>query len=956
MNVSTNAYLIAISGRKRIAQVWGKPIYLVIDVAFIPLSSQKEAADALKLAAQRGEKHNESNVADPSTISDLADDADNDSIAMLEDSWLDEQASGANHSRVSSRTLGSAALETNSSGVAQDVIGRKGLYGRFTERWFSKRGWASVQQRNMGMSSHDNLPTLKSPPQSPRSSFAQPIQSDITAFGTFSTTSPPNISLNTQKKSQAIEKDKDAGKAIGAILPKLVQTLKLLLKSNMFYFSYDFDLTRRCVARPHKGTDIPLFKQCDPQYFWNAHLSEAFVNEGLEDYILPIMQGFVGQRAFEFDNNPGASTKAADAVISASLGEPRSVADVAREAQAHEKTSFLLTVISRKSIRRAGFRYMRRGIDENGNVANCVETEQLLSSPTWIDRPVRSFVQIRGSIPLFYSQTPYNFKPTPSLHSTREANQRALRSHFTELATEYGEVQAVSLIDRHGGELAIGNEYEGHAKLLNEHGGLNGRTLQFDWFDFHDICRGMKFENVSLLIETLKPFLETIGWSDISDSHGKCHEPQRGIIRTNCMDCLDRTNVVQSAIAQHVLAQQLAQYLQKPGESGNATPDPTSTAFNALWADNGDALSLAYAGTAALKGDYVRTRRRNLAGLLTDLSLTLSRFYRNLFDDFFAQAVLDFVLGNVGESIFAEFRERMTTADPSIDLERAREMAIASAWKVVVDEREDLLGGWTISAPTPFTDGAANITHTSIEASQASITALRSQPFREMLLLLSDTALYSVSYDWDTEKVRGFERIPLGQIKRLQFGTYIAQTLTTEQQDPEQNVGLLIGFEPDSGQPYLRRVNTRTIGAVDGLDNDDDPPVHPEQHQKVLAYKVLPRSANSFKQGDGHGNRHLSEKRFAREVCRIIQQAAGRQTNSTPGPTPTVPGKNPQAEERCPPDEGAHAKQVMSKEASSLLSGGVQIEEKAIVSLEQAQKATTIIEQVGYGLKRLIWG
>ena len=46
----------------------------------------------------------------------------------------------------------------------------------------------------------------------------------------------------------------------------------------------------------------------------------------------------------------------------------------------------------------AGTRYLSRGLDDDGNVANFVETEQLL---IYRDQ-VYSFVQIRGSVPLFW--------------------------------------------------------------------------------------------------------------------------------------------------------------------------------------------------------------------------------------------------------------------------------------------------------------------------------------------------------------------------------------------------------------------------------------------------------------------------------------------------------------------------------------------------------------------------
>ena len=41
------------------------------------------------------------------------------------------------------------------------------------------------------------------------------------------------------------------------------------------------------------------------------------------------------------------------------------------------------------------------------------------------------------------------------------------------------------------------------------------------------------------------------------DSQGNQKRNQTSIFRTNCMDCLDRTNVVQSAVAKDILTLQL---------------------------------------------------------------------------------------------------------------------------------------------------------------------------------------------------------------------------------------------------------------------------------------------------------------------------------------------------------------------------------------------------------------
>jgi hypothetical protein len=67
-----------------------------------------------------------------------------------------------------------------------------------------------------------------------------------------------------------------------------------------------------------------------------------------------------------------------------------------------------LCLISRRSRFRAGTRYFRRGIDHDGHVANFNETEQITTVPSQSDPNVAattlSFVQIRGSVPVFWAE------------------------------------------------------------------------------------------------------------------------------------------------------------------------------------------------------------------------------------------------------------------------------------------------------------------------------------------------------------------------------------------------------------------------------------------------------------------------------------------------------------------------------------------------------------------------
>jgi hypothetical protein len=76
-----------------------------------------------------------------------------------------------------------------------------------------------------------------------------------------------------------------------------------------------------------------------------------------------------------------------------------------------ENECFTLALVSRRSRNRAGTRYKRRGIDEDGNVANYVETEQILS----LRQHQISFTQIRGSVPIYWDQSGYKYRPPPRI-------------------------------------------------------------------------------------------------------------------------------------------------------------------------------------------------------------------------------------------------------------------------------------------------------------------------------------------------------------------------------------------------------------------------------------------------------------------------------------------------------------------------------------------------------------
>jgi SacI homology domain/Inositol phosphatase len=636
-------------------------------------------------------------------------------------------------------------------------------------------------------------------------------------------------------------------------------------------------------------------------------------DNGSHSFVLPLIQGFVGQREFTVSSlkDEAQSSDKTGAPDNSTLSDPAVVEEGETEGNKTEealeeqnKENFLITLISRRSIQRPGLRYLRRGVDDEGNTANTVETEQILSTPAWeASRKVYSLLQMRGSIPLYFTQSPYSLKPTPILHHSYETNQLAFSRHFRDLSRKYGKIQIVSLVDNHGVEVKIGETYESYARAFNnENKSPNSLNLGFEWFAFHQECRGMKFENVKRLVDKLDDTLADFGESILLGN--TVLKEQTGIVRTNCMDCLDRTGVAQCAFGQRALEKAL----KSEGFTIDLLGDSSTQWFNTLWADNGDAISKQYSSTAALKGDYTRTRKRNYRGALNDFGLTLSRYYNNLVNDYFSQACIDYLLGNVSIQVFSEFQDNLKTIDPGISVAKLRTNAIETCSKLVVDDQaEELVGGWAMLSPRqPNT--------------------LRTFPFEETVLLLTDAALYNCRFDWNTDKVLSFERINLCSIRHINHGTYITSVLTDAQTDEQRNVGIVIVYQ-DSDANALR-VNTRSLQSSFSQNLQDTS----EKNDEWNMYSWL------------SGTTRTSMRFMA------FKALANSTSATTYMPTGVVVSERTAIQSICEEIERAmKVVQGWNDDVQSI------IEDKEIISLAEAKKRTGYLEQLVYDVKKLVW-
>lgn len=182
----------------------------------------------------------------------------------------------------------------------------------------------------------------------------------------------------------------------------------------------------------------------------------------------------------------------------------------------------------------------KKGIDDDGYVANFVETEQIIYYSFY----KCAFVQTRGSVPCFWEQTGL----TAAVRLTRELAlcADAFSKHFKDMQHDYMRILCINLMSsKKKSEVLLNESFE---KLIKD---SQLPHVKYEYFDFHYACKGQKYENVDVLIEKLRNVIENLKFyaSKRKNAAQEVLLTQKGVVRINCLDCLDRTNVVMTKIA-----------------------------------------------------------------------------------------------------------------------------------------------------------------------------------------------------------------------------------------------------------------------------------------------------------------------------------------------------------------------------------------------------------------------
>ncbi|PNJ39130.1 FIG4 isoform 2 [Pongo abelii] len=305
------------------------------------------------------------------------------------------------------------------------------------------------------------------------------------------------------------------------------------------------------------------------KYVWNGELLDIIKNTVHRDWLLYIIHGFCGQSKLLIYGRP-----------------------------------VYVTLIARRSSKFAGTRFLKRGANCEGDVANEVETEQILcdaSVMSFTAGSYSSYVQVRGSVPLYWSQDISTMMPKPPITLDQAdpfAHVAAL--HFDQMFQRFGSpIIILNLVKE--------REKRKHERILSD-----------------ELVAAVTYLNQFLPPEHTIVY---IPWDMAKYTKSKL------------CNVLDRLNVIAESVVKKT-----GFFVNRP-DSYCSILRPDEKLFEELYEDHGDTLSLQYGGSQLVH--RVKTYRKIAPWTQhsKDIMQTLSRYYSNAFSDADRQDSINLFLG-----------------------------------------------------------------------------------------------------------------------------------------------------------------------------------------------------------------------------------------------------------------------------------------------------------------------
>jgi phosphatidylinositol 3,5-bisphosphate 5-phosphatase len=265
-----------------------------------------------------------------------------------------------------------------------------------------------------------------------------------------------------------------------------------------------------------------------------------------------------------------------------------------------------------------------------------------------------SYVQHRGSIPLYWTQDNTGVTPKPPIElNLVDPFYGAAALHFDNLFERYGApVYVLNLVksrEKTPRESKLLHEFTNAINYLNQFLPNDKKIIHKAW----DMSRASKSRDQDV-IGTLESIAEevvtTTGFFHNGDGKTSIPTMQNGIARTNCIDCLDRTNAAQFVIGKRALGYQV----HALGIIADTSIDYDTDAVNLfthMYHDHGDTIAVQYGGSQLVNTMETYRKINQWTSHSRDMVESFKRYYNNSFLDGQRQEAYNLFLGNY---IFAQ--------------------------------------------------------------------------------------------------------------------------------------------------------------------------------------------------------------------------------------------------------------------------------------------------------------
>jgi len=428
-----------------------------------------------------------------------------------------------------------------------------------------------------------------------------------------------------------------------------LEKLKDFTISGYHFYSETYDLTR-----PFPSTSSVL--EYDYEYCWNQWLASPFEKAGLRNCCVVLLQGLGCSRLFSFEHP-----------------------------ETNEQVNVGLALISRKSIANPGTRYNARGLNKAAGAGNEIESEQIFwVSPIKGDGSIEdqwsSHIWRRGTVPVHWRHELTSSVTAPKI-VIGSSPYEGVDQFYHDAYMRYNgtPMSFVNLLrcDAESGETNLSEIFQQslrEAKSLLSSKYSIQMELNMCNFDWHRIKKEMGLETtVKCLWDRLSPLIEKADLSEgclklgragspIKESQVEPRRKQASVLRYNCADSLDRTNLCCFMVSQQLLLEQCRRshigftsrvktepdidfqsrlsshwgFLKSPEVDVDAVRsllEPKLLEWLAeAYVRNGDLFSFLYTNTPALLTGPMRDYT-SLPPAVSDTQISVQRRYHNVLSD-----------------------------------------------------------------------------------------------------------------------------------------------------------------------------------------------------------------------------------------------------------------------------------------------------------------------------------